>query len=519
MLCTASVPSDPVVSEVVIVRTARVLFLALGSSALLVSTALPAGAYPFGVGAPVPASGPSPFAGCTVGAAPGEDPPTVYPDTEVEPFVAVNPTNPANLIGVFQQDRWPDGGARGLVAPSSTNGGASWTESFAAFSECSGGEAVYDRASDPWVTFDTEGNAYQIALSVSADQVTSSILVAKSTDQGATWKEPVTLIRDDDPLHFNDKESITGDPTRDGYVYAVWDRGTFPGGPRSPTSEAHSFAFRGQPIFSRTTDGGATWSEPVAMSNANVFTLGNQIAVLPNGTLVDVFWTGRGSGLQPSPNQDFIGVMVSTDAGLHWSQIIKISNFDNPPFCPDSFEQVCDPDDGDPVRAGTFIPDIAVDPVTGRVYVVWADARFSGGAFPDVVLSSSLDGRTWTTPVKVNQTPVAAAAFNPTVEVSSDGTVGVLYYDFRENDPAPDDLPTTVFLAHSHDAGVTWDEQQLDGPFDMQNAPFARGLFLGDYQGLDSIGRDFLAFFAVTTGAENSADVVAVRASAPLPSP
>jgi hypothetical protein len=519
MLCTASVPSDPVVSEVVIVRTARVLFLALGSSALLVSTALPAGAYPFGVGAPVPASGPSPFAGCTVGAAPGEDPPTVYPDTEVEPFVAVNPTNPANLIGVFQQDRWPDGGARGLVASSSTDGGASWTESFAAFSECSGGEAVYDRASDPWVTFDTEGNAYQIALSVSADQVTSSILVAKSTDQGATWEEPVTLIRDDDPLHFNDKESITGDPTRDGYVYAVWDRGTFPGGPRSPTSEAHSFAFRGQPIFSRTTDGGATWSEPVAMSNANVFTLGNQIAVLPNGTLVDVFWTGRGSGLQPSPNQDFIGVMVSTDAGLHWSQIIKISNFDNPPFCPDSFEQVCDPDDGDAVRAGTFIPDIAVDPVTGRVYVVWADARFSGGAFPDVVLSSSLDGRTWTTPVKVNQTPVAAPAFNATVEVSSDGTVGVLYYDFRDNVPAPDDLQTTVLLAHSHDAGVTWDEQLLDDPFDMQNAPVARGLFLGDYQGLDSIGRDFLAFFAVTTGAENSADVVAVRASAPLPSP
>jgi hypothetical protein len=79
-----------------------------------------------------------------------------------------------------------------------------------------------------------------------------------------------------------------------------------------------------------------------------------------------------------------------------------------------------------------------------------------------------------------------------------------------------------VFLAHSHDAGVTWeDEELLGGPFDMENAPFARGLFLGDYQGLvaipteDDEGEDFLAFFAVTTGAENSADVVAVRAIAP----
>jgi hypothetical protein len=49
----------------------------------------------------------------------------------------------------------------------------------------------------------------------------------------------------------------------------------------------------------------------------------------------------------------------------------------------------------------------------------------------------------------------------------------------------------------------------------MQNAPLSRGLFLGDYQGLDNIGTDFLAFFARTTDAPNSADVIAVRASAP----
>jgi hypothetical protein len=494
---------------VVIVRASRFTFVVLGSSTLLVTTALPASAYPYAVEPPVLASGPSPFAGCTVGAF--DENSINYPNTEVEPFVAVNPTNPDNVIGVFQQDRWSDGGAHGLVASSSLDGGNTWDESFAAFSECAGGPDVYDRASDPWVTFDTEGNAYQISLSISADQVTSSILVSKSTNKGASWDPPVTLIRDDNPINFNDKESITGDPTRPGYVYAVWDRGSFPGG-GSPTSEAHSFAYRGQPIFSRTTDGGATWSEPVVMNRSNIFTLGNQIAVLPNGTLVDVFWAGRGSGVQPSPNQDFIGVMLSTDAGLHWSQIIKIDNFAELPGC--GPERICDPDTGDPVRAGTNIPDIAVDPASGRVYVVWADGRFSGGDHPDVVISSSTDGRRWTEPVKVNQTPVPAAAFNAAVDVSSDGTVGVLYYDFRENTPAAG-LPTTVFLAHSHDAGATWAEQRLDGVFDMEHAPFARGLFLGDYQGLDNIGPDFLAFFARTTSAENSADVVAVRASAP----
>ena len=155
--------------------SSRALFVGFASSVLVVGTAGPAGAYPFTVSPPVLASGPSPLLpGCSAGAAPGADPGRLYPDTEVEPFVAVDPTDPDNLIGVFQQDRWSNGGARGLVASSSTDGGDSWTESFAAFSECSGGDPVYDRASDPWVTFDTEGNAYQISLSISADHLLTS---------------------------------------------------------------------------------------------------------------------------------------------------------------------------------------------------------------------------------------------------------------------------------------------------------------------------------------------------------
>jgi hypothetical protein len=49
----------------------------------------------------------------------------------------------------------------------------------------------------------------------------------------------------------------------------------------------------------------------------------------------------------------------------------------------------------------------------------------------------------------------------------------------------------------------------------MEKAPFARGFFLGDYQGLTAIGRDFLAFFSVSRSAPNSADIVAVRSVAP----
>jgi hypothetical protein len=65
-------------------------------------------------------TGPSPFAGCTLGTAPGS---VLYPNAEEEPWVDANPTNPLNLIAVWQQDRWSDGGAKGLVTGVSHNGG------------------------------------------------------------------------------------------------------------------------------------------------------------------------------------------------------------------------------------------------------------------------------------------------------------------------------------------------------------------------------------------------------------
>src|SRR5438046_156701 len=101
-------------------------------------------------------SGPSPFANCTLGSGPGA---INYANAEVEPYVAINPANSKNVIGVWQQDRWNDGGSHGLVAGYSFDGGKTWAETPQPFSACASGGVPYERATDPWVSFGPDGTA------------------------------------------------------------------------------------------------------------------------------------------------------------------------------------------------------------------------------------------------------------------------------------------------------------------------------------------------------------------------
>jgi len=449
-------------------------------------------------------SGPSPFASCTIGGAG-----TNYVNAEVEPRVAVNPTNPSNIVGVFQQDRWSNGGAHGLVAGVSHDGGTTWSKTWAHFSACSGGTAAnggnYDRASDPWVSFAPNGDVYQIGGAASADRVTNALLVSKSTNGGDTWSEPITLRKDSSAFNFNDKESITADPTSASYVYAVWDRSRFPSD-NADFNALHSFAFRGDIWFSRTTDGGATWEPARAIfaPKSNEGTVGNQIVVLPNGTLVDIFSAVKGSG-RNAPGF-FEAVVRSTDKGVTWSKPIIISK--------DMSVAVTDPDTGVPVRTSAGLPDIAVDHTTGTLYAVWEDGRFSNGAHADIALSRSTDGGlTWSVPVKINQTTNNAAAFTPSVYVAANGTVGVTSYDFRNNTAAAG-VPTDYWLVRCPATSVDctnpakWSETQVAGSFDIETAPISRGYFLGDYEGLTTVGSDFNTFlpFFVQTNTGNTAN-------------
>ena len=415
----------------------------------------------------------------------------LYSNAEVEPFVAVNPRDPLNLVGVWQQDRWSSGGAQGLGTGYSFDGGITWHRIFLPFTRCAGGNAAnggdFERMSDPWVSFSPNGVVHQMALTVSLDAAPdepfSGVLASRSTDGGKTWSPAATLEADTADF-LNDKTTITADPTDSNYVYVVWTRFSFiTGGGVGPTALA------------RSVDNGVHWEATrIAYDpGPTAETTGNRIEVLPDGTLVNLFTL-----IDFAAQTTTLQIIRSTDKGETWS---------GPVFVADLFALgASDPDTGVPIRDGGELAQMAISP-DGRISVVWQDSRFSGGVRPGIVLSESTDGgSTWSAPVQINHDPLVQA-FTPSIHVRQDGTVGVSYYDFRHNTPDPATLPTDLWLTRSGDR-TTWRESRVTATFDLDRAPVSAGLFLGDYQGLVSIGQVFVPFFVKTNDGKANRDDV-----------
>lgn len=424
----------------------------------------------------------------------------LYVNAEVEPHLAVNPRDGNHLVAVWQQDRWSNGSARGLISALSLDGGATWTLSQAPFAECNGGTAAngggFQRATDPWVTFSPDGTAYQMGLATSGGSFaagsSNAMTVSRSADGGRTWSNPVSLILDG-ATFFNDKNTITADPFDARFVYAVWDRlRQRVGGPT---------------YFARTTDAGATWEPARSIYDPGTQrqTIGNVIRVLPDGTLVNLFT--QLDGTDTATPTGTLRVIRSTDRGVTWSAPSTVST--HQPL------GARDPATARPIRDGSVLAQMAAGP-DGSLHVVWQDARFSG-ARDAIAYSRSTDaGLTWTAPVRVNADP-GVAAFMPQVHVLANGTLGVAYYDLRSDTPDPTTLPTDYWLARSGD-GLTWTETRVAPAFDLLLAPDADGLFLGDYMGLAGAGTTFLSLHVRTTGnLANRTDVFLTRVPAAAP--
>jgi hypothetical protein len=481
-------------------------------------------------------SGPSPFANCTADNA-GNQRGRYYPQSEIEPWIDANPTNAQNLIAGWQQDRWSNGGARGLVSAYTGDGGATWHEApVPKVTACSGG--TYKRASDPWISIAPDGTAYFLSLAFNPDLPNralgaNAILVSRSTNGGRSWGDPIALIKEPAGQILNDKNSITADDTDARYAYAVWDRlrdFTVPPGPgatgsAAPTPSAgdgvvaarqrmHRLReqakaggaapaqvyFKGPTYLARTTDGGRTWepAKNIYDPGANSQTIANQIVVPPGGTVIDFF-------TEISPNGGTrIGLIRSLDKG---------ATFRDPRYAAAiaTVNGIVTPDTQQLVRDASILFDVAVDHKTGNLYLVWQDVRFNG--VDQVAFSMSQDGgNNWSAPMRINKTPhnrneLREQAFIPSIEVTAEGKLVVTYYDFRfdksDGREAADHWavlcdPNIADCRRASSWGV--ELRLTNASFDISQAPNAGGYFLGDYMGLVADRNLVLPAFGIVDG-------------------
>jgi hypothetical protein len=139
------------------------------------------------------------------------------------------------------------------------------------------------------------------------------------------------------------------------------------------------------------------------------------------------------------------------------------------------------------------MPSAAVAP-DGSVYVAFEDSTSpSSGA---IGLARSRDGgRTWTSAPLPG---VSAYAFEPSVAVDAHGTVGVTWYDLRNDRAGDAALTADVRFAQSGDRGATWRETHVAGPTDLRTAPLPAHNYVGEYQGLAALpGKGFAAIFTL----------------------
>ena len=263
---------------------------------------------------------------------------------------------------------------------------------------------------DPWVSYDKGGNLYFLGQQIDSAALGLSA-VSVSTWNGSAWTTPKILIEDVGTRGvFNDKISITGDPTRAGYAYATWLRWDVPnGGRQDDNADFHSFAWRGLPMISRTTDGGNTWSEAEPMRRSNLYMQGGQIAVAPDGTLYNVgavLFTGAGF----NDNGVYMGVMRSNDAGRTWSAPVNLAPIRRR-------NSSCLTTTSRFALATTS----RTSPSTPRTATSTSSGRMDLEALNQIVMAKSTDGgRHWTGPTMVSNGGMIAQAYNHSVEVTDE---------------------------------------------------------------------------------------------------
>lgn len=427
-----------------------------------------------------------------------------------ETTIAVNPTDASNVIAGSHRYLLTSVGATlnfhvVAVAYVTKNGGSTWTTVQPPLGS-------WQFTGDPVLAFDADGRAYYFNIADHEGQGGSftgpSVIAQRSDDGGSTWTRPATVARGVGAIAngptavivFNDKEWGTADANASSpfknNVYVTWTRFLF----------LQQNYIESPIFFSRSTDGGLTWSEGKEISGSSALCTKqinsaggatrcdenqfSQPVVGPDGTIYVTFLNEQ----NPSSTdfRDQVLLVKSTDGGDTWSAPVAVS-----PIIHDGSNDYPLNTDGRQrltgcayrVNAGGAL---ALGP--GKLYYVYTENKGFATTTTQtdiMVVTSTNGGTTWSAPVAVNSS--AKDQVYPWAAVDALGRLRVGYNDHDRIVPAGETCVYGYSLSTATAAGATtFTHQALETGLSIASNSrwFSKNTrFIGDYTNV-AIGPD-----------------------------
>jgi hypothetical protein len=330
-------------------------------------------------------------------------------DAANEPSIAIDPTDPDNIVIGWRQFDSVTSDFRQAGYAYSHDGGATWT--------FPGSLDPGQFRSDPVLAADSLGDFFYYSLS---STTTTEYFV--STDKGVTWTAPTYSPGGDKNWQTID---ITGG-LGDGHIYAIWNSQFTCCDPNTD--------------FTRSTDSAISWEGPYVLPRHPKW---GTNAVGPDGELYIV-----GTNLLGSNHL----ILRSSDA----RDSLVTPTF---PLTPNIDLGGVTATNGTPNPGGLMGQVwVAVDhssgPTRGYVYVLGSVDPAGGDPLDVHIIRSADGGQTWSTPLRVNDDPGGTAwQWFGTMSVSPEGRIDVVWNDTRKD---PSAQTSELYYAWSTDAGSTF---------------------------------------------------------------
>jgi len=381
----------------------------------------------------------------------GED---IIGDAANEPTLAVSPLDPRHMVIGWRQFDTIASDKRFAGYAYTTDGGQHW---IANVLDTPPNQPPNSGQTDPVLAVDRDGVFfYWSEVFEPTPDITE--YVYWSVDGGANWSIPTQVVS---PPEHGDKPWMEIDRTGgigDGLIYGGWT----------------SFSGGNYTIFTRSIDGGLSFSEPIRIADLDGYQFMLHLAIGPDAELYaawrhyysnSIYVTKSIDAQDPGVEPSFDALGAGGVNGLD----VRIDDGNDPgrlPINDVGFHQVW------------LGVDCSDGPRRGWVYCVWSDARNDNC---DIYFARSIDGGfTWQTGTRLNDDDFGNGVYQWMVamDVAPNGRIDVVWYDTRDD---PGNFLSSLYYSNSIDGGATWSaNRRVSDAFDT-TIGYPRQNKIGDY--------------------------------------